>query len=408
MEKPPGYITKLRAKNFRSLADVEISLEPLTIFVGLNASGKSNILDALRFLRDALTTTLQQAVDSRGGINALRRRSEGRPYDVSLEVHFQGPEWRAEYALTLGSKPGGAFRVKQERCDVHFRGEHAGFEIEKGKWVRRPDMPSPMFEMLKEYDASAPEALQEVVEQVPEHELFLPRAALLLGISAYTEAWNALRAMSFYALYPSAFREPAKPAMPYPLQDDGHNLASTLRSLRREERKSYERIVEFLGAAVPGVEGVTVKQVGGYLVVEVIHAMPSENAKGKRRAAFDLTQESDGTLRLLALFTALFQKPRRYVIGIEEPELNVHPGALPVLRDAVELASRESQILITTHSPELLSEFPPEVFRVVDLVDGVTHVGPMAEYQLEAVREHLFTAGELFVREGLRREGGYA
>jgi len=189
--------------------------------------------------------------------------------------------------------------------------------------------------------------------------------------------------MSFYTLYPSpsAFREPAKPAMPYPLQDDGHNLASTLRSLRRKERKSYERIVEFLRAAVPGVEDVTVKQVGGYLVVEVLHAMHP---------------------------TALFQEPRRYVIGIEEPELNVHPGALPVLRDAVELASHKSQILITTHSPELLSEFPPEVFRVVDLVDGVTRVGPIAEHQIEAVRERLFTPGELFVLEGLRREEDYA
>nr|WP_290669821.1 AAA family ATPase [Ardenticatena sp.] len=246
-----------------------------------------------------------------------------------------------------------------------------------------------------------PETLLSMIEHVPEHELFLPRAALLLGIPAYTEAWNALRAMSFYTLYPNTFREPAKPAMPYPLQDEGHNVASTLRSLRREDRKRYERIVKFLRAAVPGVEDVAVKQVGGYLVVEIRHAM---HAKEDRRASFDLTQESDGTLRLLALFTALFQKPPRYVIGIEEPELNIHPGALPVLRDAIELACQESQILITTHSPELLSEFPPEVFRVVDLVDGITHVGPMSKYQLEVVREHLFTAGELFVREGLKRE----
>jgi len=176
--RPLGYITKLRAKNFRSLADVEISLEPLTIFVGLNASGKSNILDALRFLRDALTTTLQQAVDSRGGMNTLRRWSpKGRPYDVSLEVHFQGPEWHAEYALTLGSKPGGAFRVKQERCDVYFRGDHVGFEIEKGKWVRRPNMPSSMSEILQEYGASAPEGhsgLHGSVERAARDELLHP------------------------------------------------------------------------------------------------------------------------------------------------------------------------------------------------------------------------------------------
>jgi len=95
-------------------------------------------------------------------------------------------------------------------------------------------------------------------------------------------------------------------------------------------------------------------------------------------------------------------------VGIEEPELNIHPGALMVLRGALDLASRRTQVLITTHSPDLLDKFPPESFRVVEMEDGITQVGPMVTYQQEAIRDRLFTPGELFRIEDLRREETYA
>ncbi len=395
--QPSVRLTRLQAKNFRSLADVTVSLAPLTVFVGPNASGKSNVLDALRFIRDAMITRLHQAVNQRGGMSALRRwSSKGRPYDVVLAVTLESADWTADYTFTLGSERRGEFRVKREKCAVYHKPKQpddpVAFAIEEGRWVRRPE-PHPS---LTKY-------------AMPTDELFLPRSTFLLGVPAFAEVWNALRDMGFYNLYPNAFREPAKPSNPHPLQDDGANLTSTLRALRRPDYiESRKRVVQFLRAAVPGVEDVSVKQVGSYLVAQIHHtAAPTspDDKREKRRAAFDLAQESDGTLRLLALFTALFQRPTRTLIGIEEPELNVHPGALAVLRDALDLASRESQILVTTHSPELLAEFPPEVFRVVEMVDGATQIGLMAEHQRAAIRDRLFNPGELLVMEGLQREG---
>lgn len=402
-------ITRLKALNFRSLADVTVELGPLVIFVGPNASGKSNILDALRFIRDAVTTRLQQAVDRRGGMSAIRRWSpKGRPYDVTLEVRLQRPDWQASYTFTLGSERKGEFRVKRERCEVVDHQHTLAYEIRDGQWEQYPEPHPGMMELAKEIQGEAVEIFRQTLREVPTNELFLPKAALLLGIPSFTEVWDALRSMGFYNLYPNAFREPAKPTNPYPLDDEGGNLTSTLRALRREHKESYQRIAKFLGVAVPGVEEISVKQVGSYLVAQIHHqTSTSGEQRGKpRRAAFDLAQESDGTLRLLALFTALFQQPPRTLIGIEEPELNIHPGALAALRDAMQLASRDSQILVTTHSPELLSEFPPEVFRIVEMVNGVTKVGIMAEHQREAIRERLFTPAELLVMEGLQREEG--
>ncbi len=404
--RPQVLITRIRALNFRSLANVEIELDPLTVFVGPNASGKSNILDALRFIRDALTTRLQQAIDGRGGMSAIRRWSpKGRPYDVTLEVSIEGENWKASFEFTLGSELRGEFRVKRERCEVSYKNIPYDYEIRNGQWEKYPKLHPAIMDLRTQEQISA-----KVFQDMPTNEFFLPKAALLLGIPAFSKVWGAFRNMGFYNLYPNAFREPAKPTNPYPLHDEGNNLASTLRALRREHKESYQRIVKFLGTAVPGVEDVSVKQVGSYLVAQVHHQVSSTTERrGKsRRAAFDLAQESDGTLRLLALFTALFQKPPRTLIGIEEPELNIHPGALAVLRDAMQLASQESQILVTTHSPELLAEFPPEAFRIVEMAGGATQVGPMAEYQKEAIRQRLFSPGELLIMEGLQRKGGHA
>ena len=89
------------------------------------------------------------------------------------------------------------------------------------------------------------------------------------------------------------------------------------------------------------------------------------------------------------------------LVGIEEPELTVHPGALMVLADLLREASRRSQILVTTHSPDLIDRLPVENLRVVNSDRGVTTVGPVSETQTEAVKQSLFSPGELHRMEGL-------
>jgi len=401
--RPSGRITRLRVRNYRSLADVDLTLGPLTVFVGLNGAGKSNLLDVLRFVRDVVTGRMEIAVGRRGGMSALRRWSpKGHPVDVSIELHVEGEDWRAKYAFTLGGERRGEFRIKAESCRVDYQGGVHSYQIVNGQWEEMPSVHQEFLNLLSQGVPMPPEELQQQITSVPSTELFLPRAALLLGDLAFAALWNTLRDMGFYALYPNTFRAPAPPANPYPLEDDGRNIASTLQMLRKEHPQAYDRIQRYLQAAVPDVEDIGVIRVGSYLAVQVFHR------RGERRAAFDLAQEADGTLRLLALFTALFQEPPRTLVGIEEPELNIHPGALMVLRGALDLASRRTQVLMTTHSPDLLDKFPPESFRVVEMEDGITQVGPMVTYQQRAIRDRLFTPGELFRIEDLRREETHA
>jgi predicted ATPase len=109
---------------------------------------------------------------------------------------------------------------------------------------------------------------------------------------------------------------------------------------------------------------------------------------------------SDGTIRSLGVLTALFQPRmdrRISVIGIEEPELTLHPAAAAVLRDALWDASRSAQVLVTSHSPELLDDRRVQDSELLSVVSeqGMTRIGPVDEVARSALRDRLFTAGEL-------------
>src|SRR5262249_36780904 len=109
---------------------------------------------------------------------------------------------------------------------------------------------------------------------------------------------------------------------------------------------------------------------------------------------------SDGTLRVLGVLTAIFQVGSRAgptLIGIEEPEMALHPAAAAVLKEAFDEASQTRQIVITSHTPDLLDDpsISPDVVVAVRADYGVTTLGPLDVAGRMALQEHLYTAGEL-------------
>jgi len=109
---------------------------------------------------------------------------------------------------------------------------------------------------------------------------------------------------------------------------------------------------------------------------------------------------SDGTLRALGILTALFQggnDHRATLVGIEEPETGLHPSAFATLREALQRASARKQVLITSHSPELLDdpELSPDTLLSVASEGGETRIAAVDSASRKMLEEHLFTAGEL-------------
>lgn len=376
-------ITHLRAKNYRSLAELDLSFERLTVLVGHNGSGKSNIVDVLRFVQDAMRHGLDSAIVNRHGMSALRRWSDkGRPFDVEISLDFEITDSRAEsitkgsYGFTLGSERRGEYRVKHEVCFVKSSpsGLNAHYETANGQWVTTP---------------------QGTVPPVEGQTLVLP---LLGAVEPYKHLYEFLGGMSFYNIFPNALTEPQKPANPYPLDEHGVNLASTLREFQRANGENLRKLESSIQAVIPDVNGFQVNQVGGYLVTKLRHEITKES-----RALFELSQESDGTLRMLGILASLHQDPPRTLIALEEPELTIHPGALSLLWDEIESASDRTQILLTTHSPDLLNMCKADYLRIVEKQDGITYAGPIEETQKQIIQERLFAPGDLLRAQGFQR-----
>jgi predicted ATPase len=148
---------------------------------------------------------------------------------------------------------------------------------------------------------------------------------------------------------------------------------------------------------MPNLDGIIIESPGGFMVPTFRVKEP--NGKGHN---FNVSQISDGTLRLFGLLTALYQPDRPDVIAMEEPEQTVNPGVLAVLADAIrEVSQSGTQIVITTHSPHLVDLFEPEEILTAELIDGRTVIRPINEAQKQAVKDRLFSLGELMTAEGL-------
>jgi predicted ATPase len=231
--------------------------------------------------------------------------------------------------------------------------------------------------------------------------LFAPYRAdrLLLGVigsQPFIDLADGMRSAGFFNFHPDSIREP-QPSVGSPaLKRDGRNLARAIEGLKEIEEDDVARVAAYLRAIVPGVEG-----------FEVVPVADRETIKFRVRSSVEgsplelyASSMSDGTLRALAALVAAFQitlPTGPALVGIEEPETALHPAAMRALVDALDEATLRTQILLTTHSAELLDNptIKPGNVRVVQLVDGHTVIGPVDEASVEIVARKLSTLGEL-------------
>ena len=399
-------ISRMSAKNFRSVADSSIELKPLTVLAGPNASGKSNVLDIARFLGDAVRTNLDTALSVRYGIGGVRRRQRGgRPRNVEIGVQCQTRRFTIDYKFALAGDANGACRVAQEGFLLRGRTESGlqlDIDVKNGKVISL-NSPSLDQELLDDDDAEfetdnlALPSIRRFLSQWMGRNVGNSRRAFSGGMYSLQ---LTLAQMRVYHIFPNTMREPQKVSAPYPLAEDGSNLASALKTLDKDHPSIMARLKESLRLLIPSVIDLRVVSAGGFLVTQLRHAEANSRASW-----FDLTQESDGTLRLLGILTALYQHPPLPFIGIEEPELTIHPGAMAVLTDVMKEAARRSQIVITTHSPDVLDQFHVDNILAVDSNLGITSVGRVSDAQVKTVRQNLFTLGELHSMEGLKPAG---
>lgn len=377
-------LTRVALRNYKSIAACDVSPGQLTFLVGPNGSGKSNFLDALRFVADAVRFSLDHALRDRGGIGEVRRRSGGHPNHFGIRLDLDLAASAVSYAFTVGARPRGGYEVQREECRVRGSDTAADdhfYAVERGRVVRSSMTPAP---------AAAAD------------RLYLVNAS---GIVPFRPVYDALAGMGFYNLNPEAIRELQAPDPGDLLKRDGGNIASVLGRLRGRAPEIKKRIEEYLGKVVAGVEGVDERPVGPRETFEF-----RQRVRGARHPwRFFASNMSDGTLRALGVLVALFQgfdgaPSARPCIGIEEVEAALHPAAADVLVDGLQDAAERAQIMVTSHSPDLLDNkaIPDDAILAVVAEGGESRIGPLDEAGRSALREHLCTAGELLRMNQLR------
>lgn len=350
-------LTRLRFKNWRSLRDVEINdLTPLTVFIGANSSGKTNIIEALRFHRDSLIKGLVQVVLESG---YHKIQTDGFENDDDVELEFT-------YKLDLSSLPITEKLVLQfDKRDVPFKFADQLYEaatLLRDNSFR--ELPVRDAIQVDSYDLS-----QEKSQQAD-------RARQLLNYlyPLIQKRWQIL-SDSFSPPLRLSHRDGGDL---YVIEPDAHNVLLILDFMQRTQPEIYSQLKEDLHWLLSHVTSREIWQQPENRELEIL----VREAKGK-----SVPTVSSGTARLIAMLTAFYalDMPQESIspsftpqilkpdmpglVVIEEPDTALNPG---VLRNFVEQlrnyteGDKPRQFIMTTHNPAFLDFFKPEEVRIVE------------------------------------------
>lgn len=326
-------IKTIKLHNWKNFQNCEVALGERSFIIGANAAGKSNFIDALRFLRDISKQSggLQSAVEERGGITKIRCLAARKQTNISITIEIGEPDsirnlWR--YHLDFAHTGGGIMKSQ-----VRILSEQV-FSYEQDRFVldRNPKSTNEDEETLK----------YTHLEQVNANREF-------------RELQSFFQSIEYLNVVPQLVRESASISHSFKREDYyGRNFLEKLSRMNEKTRNSYfTKINRLLKIAVPQLEELKfIKDEMGvpHLEARYMHW----RAKGSKQQE---AQFSDGTLRLIGFLFALIDS--NGIILLEEPEINLHSGIITQLPEFISKIQRSkkssNQVLITTHSYDILS-----------------------------------------------------
>ena len=345
----PARIEYLRVENYRALKEVELKyLTPLTVLLGPNGSGKSTLFDVFSFLSECFQYGLRRAWDWRGRVQQLRTRGADGPIVVELKYREHRDLPLITYHLAIDEGEKGPIVVEEW---LHWRRGQRGrpfrfleYHEGQGRAVsgEMPDEADQRVEIpLRSPDLIAVNTLGQFAEH--------PRVAAL---REFITDWY----ISYLSIDDARGQPEAGPQSR--LSKSGDNLANVVQYLKEQHPERLERIFAVLRQRIPRLETVRADPMpDGRLLLQIKDA-PFEQPVFARFA-------SDGTLKMLAYLTLLYDPDPPQFIGIEEPENFLHPRLLPELAEECRAASARTQLLVTTHSPFFINTLRPEEVRVL-------------------------------------------
>lgn len=353
-------LTRIHVAGYRSLRDVTLEPGRVTVLIGPNSAGKSNLLSFLQMIALLHTGGLRHFVAERGGASTLLHYGPKVTSEISFRLDLAEDDASSAYLARLGYAAGDKLAFVSEAA-THRPG---GAEAEEFTLVDMGHQESSLDVRLLDSDHPALE----------------------------TVSWW-LKRMSFYHFHDtsmtSALRQNSPGSDNWYLKSDGRNLAAFLYRLMRSpdpgDRAAWRRIALLVRRIAPAVV-----ELAPQPVAPGDHEDTPKHVqlrwRDDRGEAFGADALSDGTLRAIALVTALAQPASTLpaFISIDEPELGLHPAALALLAGLVRSVSTRCQIVLATQSPALLDHFSAEEVVVVERAEGASTFRRLVPEELQA------------------------
>lgn len=351
-------ITRLQAQNFKSFDSVDIELGDLNVFIGANASGKSNVLSILTFLRDIARDGLEDAVSRKSGPEFIQNVQCSASTTTDFEVWIDWSEKQSipstetlefrvkttHYQLKLRKLDPNGFQVAEDEFSSHlepldpsdhFSDVENTLVVERtngrlnvkrgGEFLRRAGAPT--------YDHSA----------IPRD---LPLLATMFFPVASFSKNEDLASFPVFDFHTSDLGTGSPISGPSRLEENGSNVALVLRNLLKDEEKRRS-FLNLARALLPFVEDLDVDRFAGESLLVKLQESYTEDTY------LPASLLSDGTIKVVALLIALYFDDRP-IVAFEEPATSLHPKLISRLMQMMREASDEKQIFLTTHNPEVI------------------------------------------------------
>jgi predicted ATPase len=389
----------IKIEGFRSFKSVEVEMPRLAVLIGPNGGGKSNLLDLLTLLTEAGDGKLANAVFKRGGFPSIAFGFDPS-LEVRIEVRFKGilpPPPNAD----LPSRPGEArplsmmeVESRDDELDVRFKINVRNY----GSAAQITD------ELVRQESRTEPSLSADIVSRGPAGAVFrVPGGSGAItdqrvGVSPtelvisqvkdpakYPAASAVLKDLDGWTFYrdinvgpESPVRQPAILRSDSRLFPDASNLSSVFHAIQQDHPDDWGEILETVHTAYSDFERLTVRAEGGD---GKVFLRWFERPHGKSGISANLL--SDGTLKLLCLIAILKNPDPPPLICIDEPELGLHPDWIKLVAELLQDAAMRTQVIVATHSPQIVAKLDPEQVIVADKVDGETHLNRLEASALE-------------------------
>lgn len=398
-------ITSLKIENFKSFGPEmdPLRMQPLNFIVGANASGKTNLLSGLSFLKMALLQNIEVAAAEFGGIGEIRNkilREREKPKPVRIEITIK-PSTSTRFRIRNESNALWTSREIRYVTEIDVRASD-GIPI-----VQKEELEVDLFSGATQQDTFSLKRSRDTIKlhdpagfRREDHEFKVSeedKTRLVAGSGFFSGIVSHFRRQvegwSFYNISPDVARLASKDTVQSELGASGEALASILHRLEKMngDNESLDHIMAGLRGAVPGFK--TVKT----LKPDFEGKRSFQIIEDRIRSGINPRSVSDGTVRLLTLMViAHWSAKKSTLLAIEEPENGLHPHLSGNVVELLRTASERRQVIATTHNPDFLDELQPEEVILCDKIDGITKVKHASDVtNIKAFREH-FRIGELW------------